>query len=43
MKYLRAHLTKEAKDLYNESYKTLKKLKKVLKMERPPMFTDQQN
>jgi hypothetical protein len=34
------NLTKEMKDLYNEQYKTLKK---GMKLERPPMFMDQQN
>jgi hypothetical protein len=32
------------KDLYNENYKSLKKLKKTRKkMERSPMLMDQQN
>jgi hypothetical protein len=30
MKYLGINLTKEVKELYNESYKTLKKLRQTL-------------
>jgi hypothetical protein len=44
-KTLIINLTKEVNGLYNENYKTLvgKKLKRIQKMKRHPMFVDWKN